>query len=95
MSYKIDYLLKFVSNQTMNNIKLKKSHYILSNLEDNYRDVSLNILYLIKYGISNIDHVVYEMLDDLVCLHSEFILKIKKFEDKLGKEGTIRMLENL
>ncbi len=93
--YKIDYLLKYISNDTFAKIKKQKTDYILTDLEDNYRDVSLNIMYLIKYGISNIDVVVYEMLEDLVMSHNDFVTKINNWEHKLGKDGTIRMLENL
>ncbi len=95
MQYKIDYLLKFISNETLDRIKKKKNMYILEDLQDNYRDVALNIQYLIKYGISNIDNTVYEMLEDLVSLHSEFVKKIDDIEKKLGKDGAIRMLDNL
>ena len=52
MNYQIDYLLKYISNETFNKIKVEKSDYILTNLEDNYRDVDLNIKYLLNYGIN-------------------------------------------
>ncbi len=95
MNYKIDYLLKYISNETFNKIKSQKSNYILTNLEDNYRDVDLNIKYLLNYGINhNIDKVIYEMLEDLFLSHNDFINQIKKLEKNLTKEEIIIMLEN-
>ncbi len=93
--YKLDYLLKFISNETYYKILDKKRGSLLQDLEDSYCDVTLNIRYLIKYGITNIDVVVYEMLEELTFSHNEFVKKINDFEYKLGHDGTIRMLENL
>ena len=76
MNYKIDYLLRYISNETYNKIITKKSDYILELVEDNYVDTDLNIKYLIKYGIKNIDKVVYESLEDLTTSHNEYINKI-------------------
>ena len=95
MNYQIDYLLKYISNETFNKIKVEKSDYILTNLEDNYRDVDLNIKYLLNYGINhNIDKVIYEMLEDLFLPHNDFINKINSLEKNLTKEEIIAMLEN-
>ena len=77
MNYKIDYLLRYISNDTFNKIVSKKSDYILKLVEDNYVDTDLNIKYLIRYGIKNIDKVVYESLEDLSMNHNEYINKIK------------------
>ena len=76
IKYKIDYLLRYVSNDTYKKICDKKSSYILKLAEDNYIDIDLNIKYLIKYGIKNIDKVVYESLEDLTINHNEYINKI-------------------
>lgn len=95
MNNNIEYLLKYISNETFQKIKQKKSTYVLEELHDNYRDVDLNIKYLIKYGITNIDHVIYEMLEDLVSHHNDFIKKIEKYEQTLSKNEVIRMLENI
>lgn len=95
MSYNIEYLLKYISNDTYNLIKNKKSAYLLELLEKNRIDVDLNIRYLIKYGITKIDEVVLDRIEDLVMSHNDFIKKIKDYEKKLGKEETIKMLENL
>lgn len=77
MNYKIDYLLKYISNDTYKKIVDNKGRYILEDLEDNRVDVDLNIRYLIKYGIKNIDNVVYDRLDDLLLSHNDFIKKWK------------------
>ena len=65
MEYKIDYLLRYISNETYKKILNKKSSYILTLVEDNYIDTDLNIKYLIKYGVKNIDKVVYDSLEEL------------------------------
>ena len=95
MNYKIDYLLRYISNDTFNKIVSKKSDYILKLVEDNYVDTDLNIKYLIRYGIKNIDKVVYESLEDLSMNHNEYINKIKEYEKKLTKEEVIMLLENI
>lgn len=94
MNRDIDYLLKYVSNDTFKDIKLNKSNYILDELEDNRVDVDLNIRYLIKYGIKNMDRVIYDRVEDLVISHNDFIDMINKYEYSLGKDGLIDMLEN-
>lgn len=94
MNRDIDYLLKYVSNDTFKDIKLNKSDYILDELEDNRVDVDLNIRYLIKYGIKNMDRVIYDRVEDLVISHNDFIEMINKYEYSLGKDGLIDMLEN-
>ena len=48
MNYKIDYLLKYVSNETYKKIINNKGDYILEDLEHSRVDVDLNIRYLIK-----------------------------------------------
>ena len=91
--YNIDYLLKYVDNDTFKNIN-NKSSYILEKLEKNYVDVDLNIRYLINYGISNINKVVYTKLDELILEHNDFINSILEYEKKLNKEEVIMLLEN-
>ena len=95
MNYRIDYLLKYISNDTYRDIVNNKSLYILEDLEDNRVDVDLNIRYLIKCGIKHIDRVVYNRLDDLLLNHNDFIDKMDKYEQSLGKDGFIDMLENV
>jgi len=94
MNYKIEYLLRYISNDTYKKIVSKKSDYILKLTHDNYIDTDLNIKYLIKYGVKNIDKVVYESLEDLTINHNEYIKKIKDYEKKLTKEEVIMLLEN-
>ena len=95
MNYNIDYLLRYVSNDTYKKIISKKSNYILKLTEDNYVDTDLNIKYIIKYGVKDIDKVVYESLEDLTMNHNEYINKIKDYEKKLSKEEVIMLLENV
>lgn len=95
MNYMIDYLLRYVSNDTYKMIVDKKNDYILKLLEDNYVDTDLNIKYLIKYGVKNIDKVVYESLEDLTTNHNEYIKKIKDYEKNLSKDEVIMLLENV
>ena len=95
MEYKIDYLLRYISNETYKKILNKKSSYILTLVEDNYIDTDLNIKYLIKYGVKNIDKVVYDSLEELTINHNNYIKKIKDYEKKLSKEEVIMLLENV
>jgi len=95
MKYRIDYLLRYVSNDTYKNIINKKSNYTLKLAEYNYVDTDLNIKYLIRYGIKNIDKIVYESLEDLTINHNEYINKIKEYEKNLSKEEVIMLLENI
>ena len=55
----------------------------------------LNILYLIKYGVKNIDKIVYDSLEDLTISHNEYIKKIKDYEKKYSKEEVIMLLDNV
>ena len=89
-----EYLLKYVTNETYQKILKKNHEYTIENLSDNYVDVDLNIRYLIKLGIKNIDRVVIERLDDLLLSHNDFIKKMNDYEEKLTKSGLISMLEN-
>lgn len=89
-----EYLLKYIKNETYNKILKNNGYYIIENLVDNRVDVDLNIRYLIKLGVKNIDIVVLERLDDLLLSNNIFIKKIDKLEEKLTKDGLIDMLEN-
>lgn len=95
MNYKIDYLLRYISNDTYKMVCDKKSDYILKLVNDNYVDTDLNIKYLIKYGVKNIDKVVYDNLEELTNNHNEYINKIKDYEKKLSKEEVVMLLENI
>lgn len=93
--YKTDYLLKYMSMDMYNKIINSSNNYILELLQDNFIDVNLNIKYLINYGITNIDRVIYNMLYDLVITHEDFVKKIKDYEKDLTKEEVIMLLENM
>lgn len=92
--YNLEYLLRYVSNDTYKKI-IKKNDYILNLLEEAYIDTDLNIKYLIKYGIKDIDKVVYDMLEDLTISHNDFIKKIKDYEKNLSKEEVIMLIESV
>lgn len=95
MNYKIDYLLRYVSNETYKKILKNKSDYVLSLAENNYIDTDLNIKYLIKYGVKDIDKVVYDSLEELTISHNDYLKKIKEYEKKLTKEEVIMLLESV
>lgn len=95
MGYQIDYLLKYLSNDTFKKLKQNKGDYILEDLENNRVQVDLNIRFLIKYGVTNIDKVVYNWIEELLVSHNEFIEKVNRYEESLGKEGFIQMFENV
>lgn len=94
MQEEAQYLLKYVSNDTYKKIKIKYKDYMLDDLVDNRVDVDLNIRYLIKLGVKNIDNVVLERLDDLLMSNNLFIKKMNGYIDKLSIEGLIDMMEN-
>lgn len=94
MKKRPEYLLKYISNEVYKKILMKNGEFIIENLVDNRVDVDLNIRYLIKLGIKNIDNVVLERLDDLLMSNNMFIKKMNDYEDKLSKDGLIDMLEN-
>lgn len=94
MEYNIDYLLRYVSMDTYNKIINSNNDYVLGLLSDNYIDVNLNIKYLIKYGVSNIDKIVYNNINDFIVSHSEFINVIKNYEKSLSKDEIIMLYEN-
>ena len=91
----IEYLLKYISNDCYSRILNKTNEYILDSLVYSRVDVDLNIRYLIKHGVKNIDDVVYGRLEDLIMEHNEFIDKMNKYEHTLGYEGFISMIENV
>lgn len=95
MNYNIEYLLRYISNETYKKILKNKSPYILSLVENNYIDTDLNIKYLIKYGVKNIDKIVYDSLEELTMNHNNYIKKIKEYEKKLSKEEVIMLLDNV
>ena len=94
MGSSLDYLLRYVSMDNYKKIITNNNDYILGLLSDNYVDIDLNIKYLIKYGITNIDSVIYNNISDFIIEHNEFIKKIKEYEKNLTKEEVIMLYEN-
>ena len=97
MNYNIEYLLRYISNETYKKILKNKSPYVLSLVEDNYIDTDLNIKYLIKYGVKNIDKIVYDSLEDLTISHNNYLNKIKEYINKTNRRVTFEyiMLDNV
>ena len=91
----MDYLLRYVSMDTYNRIIKDNNDYIISLLEDNYIDVNLNIKYLINYGISNMDKVLPNIINDLILSHKDFEKKIEDYEKHLTKDEVIMLIENM
>lgn len=94
MGKNTEYLLKYVTNDTYQKLLKKCPKYLLQSLADQRVDVDLNIRYLIRYGVTKIDVIVLERLDDLLLGHNDFIDKISSFEKRLTKYEVISMLEN-
>ena len=86
--------LYYITDLWYNKIINNNNDYVLGLLSDNYIDVNLNIKYLIKYGVSNIDKIVYNNINDFIVSHSEFINVIKNYEKSLSKDEIIMLYEN-
>ena len=91
----MDYLLRYVSMDTYHKILKDNNDYILGLLKDNYVDVNLNIKYLIKYGVTNIDKVIPSIINDLLLNNKDFEKKIEEYEKHLTKEEVIMLIENM
>ena len=91
----MDYLLRYVSMDTYHKILKDNNDYILGLLKDNYVDVNLNIKYLIKYGVTNIDKVIPNIINDLLLNNKDFEKKIEEYEKQLTKEEVIMLIENM
>lgn len=91
----MEYLLRYVSMDTYNKIIKDNNAYILDLLKDNYVDVNLNIKYLINYGVSNIDKILPNIINELIVNHKDFEKKIEEYEKHLTKEEVIMLLENM
>lgn len=95
MNNELDYLLKYVSNDCLYDIVNNKGKYVIELIKNSRVNVCHNIEYLIKYGVTNIDHVVYERLEELALSNNDFINNIKDYEKVLSKDKIIMMLENI
>jgi len=92
--YNIEYLRKYVSNSTMKELE-NLDLYILEDLTHNYVDVDLNIKYLRKYGVTNLENVIPNIIEYLLLSHNDFIKKIHKYEETMNKEEVISLIENM
>lgn len=92
--YNIEYLHKYISNSTMKELE-NLDLYILEDLTHNYVDVDLNIKYLKKYGVTNLDKVIPNMIEYLLLSHNDFINKIHNYEKTMSKEEVISLIENM
>ena len=54
MEDKLNYLFKFISYVSYEKLINSKNKYLLELLVNNSRNVNLNCLYLIRYGVSDI-----------------------------------------
>ena len=93
--FDINYLLKYVTNDTFKKINSKFSSFVLETLSDDRVNAEYNIRYLLKYGISNIDNVILKNIDDIILEHNELIKKIDNYEKRLAKEEILMMYENM
>lgn len=93
MKNHVEYLLKYISNDAYQKL-LRKKGYQIEEIAQNRRDVELNIRYLIRLGVKNVDYVVIERIDDLLLPHHDFMNKINHYLEKISKEEFINMLEN-
>ena len=93
-SYNIGYLNKYLSNTTMKELE-NLDLYILEDLTHNYVDVDLNIKYLKKYGVTNLEKVIPNMIEYLLLSQNDFIKKIQAYEKTMSKEDVISLLENM
>ena len=91
----MDYLLRYISMDTYNKILESNNDYILEQLKDNYIDVNLNIKYLINYGVTNMDRVIPNIINDLLISHKDFEKRVLEYEKNLTKEEVIMLIENI
>ena len=94
MEDKLNYLLKFISYDSYEELIKSNNKYLLELLINNSRNVNLNCLYLIKYGVSNIEKVILTKTEDITKDHDEFIKDIKSLEKELNKKEIIALYEN-
>ena len=92
MEDKLNYLFKFISYASYE--KLSKNNYLLELLVNNSRNVNLNCLYLIRYGVSDIEKVILTKTEDITKDHDEFVKDIKSLEKSLNKKEIIALCEN-
>ena len=89
MEDKLNYLFKFISYASYEKLINSKNNYLLELLVNNSRNVNLNCLYLIRYGVSDIEKVILTKTEDITKDHDEFIKDIKSLEKNLNKKEII------
>ena len=94
MEDKLNYLLKFISYDSYEELIKSNNKYLLELLINNSRNVNLNCLYLIRYGVSDIEKVILTKTEDITKDHDEFIKDIKSLEKELNKKEIIALYEN-
>jgi len=92
--YNIEYLHKYLTNDNMKEL-YNLDLYILEDLTHNYVDVDLNIKYLKKYGVTNLNKVIPSMIEYLLLPHNDFMKKIQNYEKTMSKEEVISLIENM
>lgn len=94
MEDRLNYLFKYISYASYEELIKSNNKYLLELLINNSRNVNLNCLYLIKYGVSNIEKVILTKTEDITKDHDEFIKDIKSLEKELNKKEIIALYEN-
>lgn len=94
MEDKLNYLLKFISYDSYEELIKSNNKYLLELLINNSRNVNLNCLYLIRYGVSDIEKVILTKTEDITKEHDEFIKDICSLEKELNKKEIIALYEN-
>ena len=85
MEDKLNYLFKFISYASYEKLINSKNKYLLELLVNNSRNVNLNCLYLIRYGVSDIEKVILTKTEDITKDHDEFIKDIKSLEKEVNE----------
>lgn len=94
MEDRLNYLFKYISYASYEELIKSNNKYLLELLINNSRNVNLNCLYLIRYGVSDIEKVILTKTEDITKEHDEFIKDIKSLEKKLNKKEIIALYEN-
>ena len=94
MEDKLNYLFKYISYASYEELIKSNNKYLLELLINNSRNVNLNCLYLIRYGVSDIEKVILTKTEDITKEHDEFIKDICSLEKELNKKEIIALYEN-
>lgn len=94
MEDNLNYLFKYISYASYEELIKSNNKYLIELLINNSRNVNLNCLYLIRYGVSDIEKVILTKTEDITKEHDEFIKDIKSLEKELNKKEIIALYEN-